>query len=65
MHLNCDFVDKTTWKRFVANQKGYRWQQNVSFQPNFVVELPVSLSRKSDRRSVERIVEGRFRYHNP
>jgi hypothetical protein len=56
MHLNCDFVDKTTGKRFVANQKGYRWQQNVSFQPNFVVEIPVSLSRKSDRRSVERIV---------
>jgi hypothetical protein len=38
-HFNCDFVNERTGMRVVANQKGYRRQENASFQPELVVSI--------------------------
>jgi predicted phosphodiesterase len=38
-HFNCDYIDKATGKRVIANQKGYRRNENVDFDSNKVVDI--------------------------
>lgn len=38
-HYNCDFTDKRTGKRVVANQRGYYFAQAQVFNPYLVVEV--------------------------
>ena len=45
-HYNCDFVDVQTGKRVVANQKGYRRAEVVTFDEAKVVRLEIPLTSK-------------------
>ena len=38
-HLNCDYPEKATGKRVIANQKGYRRSENVDFDSDKVIGI--------------------------
>lgn len=44
-HFNCDFNEPKTGKRIVANQKGYRREEAVTFDGTKVVAVDVCLDR--------------------
>lgn len=39
-HWNCDFVDKTTKKRVMANQRGYGREDVFDFDPRKIIVIP-------------------------
>ncbi|KAI0181723.1 Ser/Thr protein phosphatase superfamily [Hypoxylon sp. FL1284] len=38
-HYNFDYIDETTGKRVVANQRGYYFRQSTAFEPDKVIEF--------------------------
>ena len=55
-HFNCDLVDKVTGKRIVANQKGYRRTESLTFDVSKVVTVDNALAPASAR--PESIIQG-------
>lgn len=49
-HFNCNFFDAATGKQVIANQKGYRRDENVTFSKDFVVCIEPSGGRSELKR---------------